>query len=133
MAPETETYVKLHDTDAAGTLFFANYFKIAHSAYERFMQSIGLGLDYIIERSDYLLPIARAEADYESRLCLGDKFTVSLKAELGQASFTLSCLFKDGEGRIAARLRTVHVSVDKKTGKTVPLPEEIRKGLSAAL
>jgi YbgC/YbaW family acyl-CoA thioester hydrolase len=128
---ETKTYVKLHDTDAAGLLFFSNYFKIAHTAYEKFMKSIGCGLDHIIETSDYLVPIAHAEADYERGLCLGDKFSVSLKAEIGQTSFTLSYLFKDQEGNVAARLKTVHVTVDKKSGEKIPLPQGLRHGLSA--
>jgi acyl-CoA thioesterase FadM len=35
---KTQTNVKLHDTDAAGILFFSNHFRIAHTAYEDFMQ-----------------------------------------------------------------------------------------------
>ena len=126
---ETQTDVKLHDTDAAGILFFANYFRIAHTTYEAFMKSIGCGLDYIIRASDYLLLIAHAEADYDRGLSHGDKFTISLKAKIGQTSFTLSYLVKDGDGNVAATLRTVHVSVDKKNGEKIPLPEEVRQGL----
>ncbi len=127
---ETPTNVKLHDTDAAGILFFANYFRIAHETYEAFMKSVGCGLDHIINRSDYLLPVAHAEADYKRSLSLGDEFSVSLRAQVGQTSFVLYYAFTDGEGNVVAELKTVHVSVDKKTGKKIPLPEEIRKGFT---
>jgi len=93
------------------------------------MKSIGCGLDYIIRASDYLILIAHAEADYERGLCLGEKLTISLKAEIGKTSFILSYLFKDGNGNVAARLRTVHVSVNKKNGEKIPLPENLRHGL----
>ncbi|NVL90893.1 MAG: acyl-CoA thioesterase [Desulfobacterales bacterium] len=126
---ETEINVKLHDTDAAGMLFFANHFRIAHTAYEDFMKSINCSLDYIIRESDYLIPIVHAEADYERGLYLGEKFTISLKAEVGQTSFTLSYLFKDEDGNVAARLRTVHVTISKKNGEKIPLPENVRQGL----
>ena len=126
---ETQTDVKLHDTDAAGILFFANHFRIAHTAYEAFMKSIGCGLDHIIKKSNYLLLIAHAEADYNRGLYLGDEFTISLKAEIGETSFVLSHFFKNAHGNLAAKLRTVHVSVDKKTGQKIPLPEKVRQGL----
>lgn len=130
---EMQADVKLNDTDAAGILFFANYFRIAHTAYEAFMKSIGCGLDHIIRKSNYLLPIVHAETDYKRGLHLGDEFTISLKAQIGQTSFTLSYLFTDAHGNVAAKLRTVHVSVDKKTGEKIHLPEEIRKGLATII
>ena len=126
---QTETDVKLHDTDAAGMLFFANYFRIAHTAYEAFMKWIGCSLAHIIRESDYLLPITHAEADYRGRLALGDTFTISLEVEIGETSFTVTYFLKDVHGKVAAELRTVHASVDKKTLERIPLPEEVRKGL----
>lgn len=126
---ETQTDVKLHDTDAAGILFFANHFRIAHSTYESFMKSIGCGLDYIIRESDYLLLIVHAEADYKRSLFLGDNFTISLKAEIGRTSFVLAYSFTDAQGNVASILRTVHVAIDKKTREKIPLPEKVRQGL----
>ena len=121
--------VKLADTDAAGVLFFANAFKLAHNAYESFMASIGLSLNRIIRSSDYLLPIVHAEADYKSPLRLGDRFSVSLKSKVQTHSFVLTAYFKGAAGDIAAEVRTVHVSVSKGSGKKTPLSDELRKGL----
>ena len=127
---ETKTNIKLHDTDAAGMLFFANHFRIAHTAYEAFMKSIGCGLDYIIRASDYLILIAHSEADYKRGLFLGDNLSISLKADsIGQSSFTLSYTFKNSDGNIVAEIQTVHVSVDKKTGNKIPLPDKLRIGI----
>ena len=124
---ETTTVIRVHDTDAAGVVFFANYFRLAHIAYENFMDSIGCGLDKIINRSDYLLPVVHAEADYKKSLHLGDRLTIFLQADLRRSSFVMSYRFTDGKGDVAAELKTVHASIDQKTRKIIPIPEEIRK------
>jgi 1,4-dihydroxy-2-naphthoyl-CoA hydrolase len=129
---ETVTHVKLHDTDAAGVVFFANYFRIAHTAFEALMKSIGVGLDHIIREANYLILIAHADADYERPLILGEKVSISVRAEkTGESSFVLTYEFRDAEARTAARVRTVHVAIDKQAGSKTPLPEKIRLGLQS--
>lgn len=123
--------VRLPDTDAAGILFFGNYFKLAHDAYEAFMEPIGFGLSHIIGEADFLVLIAHAEADYEKPLRLGEKLTVELTVEnVGQTSFALSYLVKDAQNETAATVKTIHVAVDKKSGDKVPLPEKLRDALA---
>ena len=125
------TAVRLPDTDAAGILFFGNYFKLAHDAYESFVKSIGFGLEYIIREADFLILIAHAEADYKKPLQLGAAVTVELKVEdVGQTSFVLSYSLQDAQKNKAAELKTVHVTVDKKSGDKLPLPAELREKLA---
>ena len=96
-----ESKTKLPDTDAAGILFFANYFKLAHEAYESFMDSIDFGLNYIINQSDILILIAHAESDYKSSLRLSDEYELSISVEkLGKTSFVLAYEFTNGKGDI---------------------------------
>ena len=129
---ETKTNIKLHDTDAAGVVFFVNYFRIAHTAYEALLKSIGCGLDYVIRHSDYLILIAHAEADYQRAFQLGDVITIGLKAtKIGQSSFEITSEIKDTAGNVGATVRTVHVAVSKKTAEKIALPEKIRTGLES--
>ena len=129
---ETKTNVKLHDTDAAGVAFFANYFRIAHTAFEALMTSIGVGLDYIIKDADYLILIAHADADYDRPLLLGESITISIRTEsLGESSFILGYDFRDSAGKTAAKVRTVHVAISKSEAKKIPLPEKVRIGLES--
>ena len=122
---------KLPDTDAAGILFFANYFKLAHEAYESFMDSLDFGLKYVIDRSDVLILIAHAESDYKSSLRLGDEYELSIRVEkLGKTSFVLGYEFTNGNGDVAAALKTVHVAVSKETEKPVALPSALRDRLA---
>ena len=76
-----QTTIRLHHTDAAGLLFFADQFKLAHDAYESFMESIGYPFAPLLRTSQYLLPIVHAEADYGAALSTGDKITIQVTAE----------------------------------------------------
>lgn len=123
--------VKLVDTDAAGVMFFANHLKLAHNAYEAFMTSIGFGLNRILRDTPFLLPVVHVEADYKAPLRLGDRFRISLSATVKDRSFLLTALFKGPSGEIAAEITTVHLPVDKKTGKRLSLPDELKRGLES--
>ncbi len=128
------TSVKLHDTDAAGLLFFGHQFKMAHDAYESFMEQIGFAFAGIIRDSDFLVAIVRAEADFTAQLNVGDRLEIDLSAEkLGETSYTLAYELKKADGSVAGAVRTVHVCIDKTTRQKRPLPEELRQALEAHL
>jgi len=125
-----KTSVKLHDTDVAGFLFFSHQFKIAHDAYEDFMEAVGLGFGRIIHNSEFLLPIVHAEADYKAVLGVGDRLSIQLKAEkIGKTSFTLVYDLVGLDGKTVGTVRTVHVCVDNKKKEKMPLPDKLRKAL----
>jgi 1,4-dihydroxy-2-naphthoyl-CoA hydrolase len=126
-----EAKIKLPDTDAAGILFYANYFKLAHDVYESFMDDIGYSLRYVLQEGDVLLLIAHAESDYKSSFHIGDKYEVHLKVEkMGRTSFVLAYRFYNGSGELNASLKTVHVAVDKKSQEPVALPENLHRKLA---
>jgi YbgC/YbaW family acyl-CoA thioester hydrolase len=123
--------LRLPDTDAAGILFYGNYFKLAHEAYEAFMDDIDFGLPYVLNDAEVLLLIAHAEADYKSSIRLGDDYSITIRVvKIGGTSFELSYQFLDDDGETAATLKSIHVAVSKETGKPISLPESLKKGLS---
>lgn len=125
--------VKLHNTDAAGVLFFGEYFKIAHDAYEEFLLAIGLSIADIIGNDNYLLLIVHAEADFKKPQSVGDNLTTEISLDkIGESSFVLLYTIRDSHGEGSATVRTVHVSVDKATGKKISLPPAVRKALARA-
>lgn len=124
-----KTVVKLHDTDAAGLIFFSNQFKMVHEAYETLLESIGLGFATLIRKKDYFLPIVHAEADYQRPLFVGDRLVISVAVEhIGKTSFTFTYTLKR-DSELVGTAKTVHVTVDKKTKKKIPLPREMRKAV----
>ena len=67
-----QTKIKLHETDAAGLLFFSNQFKIIHDAYEGLLENLGFGFAQLIREKEFFLPIVHTESDYKLPLFVGD-------------------------------------------------------------
>ena len=116
------TTIRLHQTDAAGVVFFSNLFVIAHDAYECFLES-HIPLHTILLEETYILPIVHAEADYLLPLTLSDSIAIELSlGHMGSSSFDLNYVIKNRDKQIAAHVKTIH-AVRKKDGSqktTVP-------------
>ncbi len=124
--------IRLHDTDGAGVLFFAHLLRHAHDAYEAFMEQAGFSLAELIAGAGPLLPLVHAEADFLAPLRHGEQMCVRLGlSRLGSSSFTLAYEFLGSDGNIRARARTVHVALAAAGGKSVPLPDGLRRRLAA--
>ncbi|MBF0489074.1 MAG: acyl-CoA thioesterase [Candidatus Omnitrophica bacterium] len=126
-----KTQIRLHDTDAAGLLFFANQFVLVHDAYEKLLQKLGFGFEAIIKKRAYFLPIVHAESDYKAPLFVGDDITISVKLEnLGTTSFIFVYEIHNQRGVLVGTARTVHVTINKKTKKKITLPKDLRAALN---
>lgn len=134
MAYEFKTKVKLYQTDAAGKLFFSNLFIIAHECYEDYLHSNHLKISDIIAGKKLLIPIVHAEADYVKPIYLDDSLIVSMDTKkIGGSSFTLSFNIKKEDDGLAAKVTTVHVTSSRGTGKSIPIPEDIKSIISKLL
>ncbi len=126
--------VRLHDTDAAGVMFFGHLFRHAHDAYEAFMADLGFPLDGLIRAQRWQLPLVHAEADYSAPMRHGDMVNVAVSvAEIGRSAFTLTYDFRGSEGRRCAAARTVHVCISAAAGGKCPLPPALRAALAGCL
>ena len=127
-----ETRIKLHETDAAGILFFSNIFKITHDAFEEFLDDIGFPMSDILEKLDFDLVIVHAAADYMSPLKVDDQVSIHLNVEkIGTTSFILIYTVKGVKDKIIGKVKTVHVCIDKKSGKKKAVSEEFKSVLKA--
>ena len=130
MAFQYDTTIKLHDTDAAGLLFFGHQFRIVHDAYQAFMEESGFNFAEIIRQGEILVPIVHAEADYLEPLAVGDKLTIVMSAaKISEHSFTLSYDLQRPNLTSVGTVQTVHVTVDRVSGKKTPLPVSLRGAL----
>ncbi|MCP5047565.1 MAG: acyl-CoA thioesterase [bacterium] len=122
---EYKTTIKLHETDAAGLLFFANQFRLVHDAYEAFMESRDMGLGKLLTSKPFLLPIVHAETDYKAPLRVGDVIMITIRVKRkGTSSFTLAHELHKND-TLAGSGETVHACLDTKTGKPIPLPNPL--------
>lgn len=127
-----ERRIRLQHTDGAGVVFFARYFELAHEAYEEMLDAIGQSFPPDLGREPILYPIVHAESDYRAMLRLGDTLRIEVEvAEVKSRSFALTYRFVNPAGEEAAALKTVHVAVDKTTGRSTRLPDALADALRA--
>ena len=125
-----KTKIRLHDTDAAGIIFFANQFKIIHDAYEDLLEKFGWSFQKMLKGTSYFLPIVHAEADYLTPVRVGDKIVIAIKVgHIGTTSFSFEYTLKRGK-TLVGTAKTVHVTINQKTRKKIPLPSAMRIALS---
>jgi 1,4-dihydroxy-2-naphthoyl-CoA hydrolase len=125
-----KTQIRLHDTDAAGLLFFANQLVLVHDAYEKLLQKIGFSFEAMLKKRGYFLPIVHIESDYKAPLFVGDEITISVKvANIGTSSFTFVYEIRNKRGILVGTAKTVHVTIRKATKKKITLPKDFRAAL----
>lgn len=123
---ESHILVTLSDTDAAGVVYFARFFDIAHRAMEEYFASRDLSLGAILRERDYLLPITSSSAEYRRPLRLSDQARVSGAFTLdSESSYSLLFELFTPKDELSAKVGLTHTCIDKTTWKRRALPEEI--------
>ena len=122
--------IRIHDVDAAGIVFFAKYFTLAHNVYEQFLADIGHSIPKAIDDGVYIIPIAHSECRYLSPMRHGDQITAELRLkEIRGTSFIVEVTLAGANGVHRATVTTRHVCVSTHTMKPIPLPESLRSAL----
>jgi len=122
--------VRLHDTDAAGILFFANQFVFIHDTYEELLRQLGFSIAAALRDGSYIVPIVHAESQYLKPLTVGDEITVTVQvAKIGETSFVLEYELIGIDDTLVGKAKTVHVAVSKQTQNKIELPEKLLHAL----
>lgn len=126
-----ESRVRFGDTDASGRIFYISLFHHFDWAEAEFMRGIGIGYRDI-EDAHISFPRVHAECDYTGALHYDDLMRIAVTVErIGGASFTLA-FDVTVEDRHAARGKITIVSMNRASGRPVPLPDRVRAALSGA-
>ena len=116
--------IAFSETDPGGILFFAEFLKIAHRAYEAFFLNLDLERNYFLDDT-YVLPIVHTSADFLSPVKFGDEILCQVQvSNIGVTSFELQYELMNGD-KLAARVVTKHVTVLKNGFKKAHIPEEL--------
>ncbi len=130
---EEQLVVKFGDADPAGVVFYPRLIMLAHEVVENLIRHSAIGWNAWFASPTYAVPIRRSEADFFRPMAAGQRFTARAKVEkVGETSVTFAVEFTSDQSEVAARVRTVHVFIDKLTGKPMTLPDAIRCVLEAA-
>ena len=128
----TEVRVRLPETDAMGIVFHGSFFTYLEVGRVDYLRNLGLG-----ERNrpirDFDNVVARAACDFRSPARFDDPLVVQVRiAEIGGTSFRFEFLITHKqEARAVATGESVHVAIDGRTFKPIPVPEGFRRVVRA--
>lgn len=124
--------VRFAEVDAAGIVFFARAFEIAHAAFEGLLSEVGLPLAEILVTQPWIMPLVHAEADYKAPMRLGDKLVVGVRVErIGRTSVSLRFEITGDQPHVV--VRHVHVCMDRGSGRPIAIPAALRAAFAAYL
>ena len=115
--------VRFRDVDALGHVNNAVFLTYLEEARIAFLVPLGAEVSNMI--------LARVEIDFRAPLRMGDEIEIGVRtANLGTKSFELEYEMRSGDA-IAAEAKTVLVSFDYESGRSIELPESWREALAA--
>lgn len=127
---ETSVTIRFEDADPAGIVFYPRAIALAHGVVEDLIRKTELGWHGWFENHGLAAPVRHAEADFLAPIRAGETLRARAWVEkLGETSGTFVVEFLGKEGETRARVRTVHVLVDRKTKQPVALTPEVRRAL----
>jgi 1,4-dihydroxy-2-naphthoyl-CoA hydrolase len=119
--------IQLRDTDAAGVVYFANFFTICHAAYEASLSSAGIDLRLLISGSDVALPIIHASGDFRKPLYCGDQIQVFLTpSQINESEFQVDYRLCLVDSKVAGTILTKHVAIGVIDRKRTNLPDKFQ-------
>jgi YbgC/YbaW family acyl-CoA thioester hydrolase len=123
--------INFYNCDPAGILFYAKLFEISHSVYEEMIDSFKLKENYW-SNDKFVVPIIKTDGAYFKPLKAGENISINLSVTLlKNNSFELTYEWINNSGELVAKARTVHVFVDKKRWKKIPIYDDIVRGLES--
>lgn len=125
--------INFFDCDPAGIMFFGNIYKLCHSAYEEFINSLNLDFDFWAG-NNFAVPILHSEADYLQPLKTGDQLTIEMSVlSLKKYMYELYFECKNKDGLLCDRIKTVHIYIDRETKKKIGMDLKIYNALQKHL
>ena len=127
---ETNITIRFEDADPAGIVFYPRAIALAHGVIEDLIRQTELGWHGWFENHGLAAPVRHAEADFFAPMRAGETLRARAWVEkLGETSGTFLVEFRGSEGEMRARIRTVHVLVDRNTKQPLALTPEVRRAL----
>lgn len=117
-------WVRFHETDAAGVVYFANSLTLCHSAFEASLAAAGVNLADFFTSDTLAYPIVHAAIDYRRPMRCGDRITVHLTPQrLDLSSFEVRYRICGAQAaaNLLAEACTRHLCIDRQQRQRQPL------------
>ena len=130
MKNKTEIRVYYADTDHEGVVYYANYLRWFEIGRTEILRQCGY--DYSdIEKKDIIVPVVEVKCSYNDSAMYKDIIIIETSIErIGNSSIKFNYkIMRKKDEKLLAEGYTVNVFVDRKTMKSIGIPEELRKAL----
>ena len=127
---ETEQRVYYADTDHEGVVYYANYLRWFEIGRTEILRQYGY--DYLdIEKKSIIVPVVEAKCSYRQSAKYNDVIVINTAiGNIGNSSIKFNYeIIRKSNKELLAEGYTVNVFVDRKTMKSIKIPEELRKAL----
>ncbi len=122
--------IPMYSTDAAGFVFFANYYSIMHECYENWLWKQNIYLSEMFLDKNILLPVKSSNCRYFKPIYLEQDIQINMKCiQISETDFTLEYRFFTKDDQILSKGKIEHVCICSKTHKRLPLPAELAESL----
>lgn len=129
-ARRTAVRVYYEDTDAAGIVYYANYFRFLERGRTEFLRSLGHH-QHALMQEGIAFAVRSASAEFLKPARLDDLLTVDTAiVALGRAQLTFAQrIVRDHELLLDAKIRIA--CIDPAAGRPIPMPRALHQQLSA--
>ena len=131
-----ERMMRFSDCDAAGIVFYPQYFVMFNGLVEDWVsEGLGIGFRHLVIEPQVGLPTVRLEADFRAISRMGDRVELALRVErLGSRSITLDsrCNSLDG-GELRMQMRQGLGCTSLATHQTIEVPADMREAIGRGL
>ncbi len=130
---EHKLRVSISHVDAAARIFYPQLFHLCQEALEHFYEeTLSYSIYSMLYEKQKAPVIVSCQADFLSAIRVSDAIILRLSVlEIGKTSFSFGYqVFREKDVELCAKAKTVHVMVDLKKEKKIPIDSLYRKALS---
>ncbi len=124
-----QTRIRFIDTDASGRIHYTAIFRYFESAEIEFMRTLGI----IYDKGEYTFPRVHVDCDFMIAMLHDDLIEIEVSlTKLGRSSARLEFqAIKSGD--VAAKGAIVIACMNRKSQRSMPIPEDVRAKLEKVL
>lgn len=125
--------VRFGETDLQGVVYYANYLLFAEVGRIAFLRQLGIVYERDLLAHGVDFTIGEARVRYQAPLRFDDEYDIKVRVgEMRHSSWTFEYAIDRADGTHCADASTIQVMIDRKTGRAIRIPAELRELLEVA-
>ncbi len=131
----TEVLVRFADCDPAGIVFYPRFLEMFNNLVEDWCRDgLDCSFNEIVVQREWGLPTVHLEANFIAPCRLGEVLTATLYVRnIGNSSIGADIALSGPDQIDRVRGKVVLVFMDRRAGKSFPIPDELRERIAAFL